>query len=157
MKKAFTMIELIFVIVILGILAAVALPRIMATRDDAKISAISSDIMTAVSDIANHAMAYKIEDNLSLMSNVIRDYESRGIADVTLTDETTTPPINSSVDITVGDVPDCIILSIVDKGDTKIIEASYGSTGDTGLCATLQRVIKEKAYPMKLEGKGVSY
>lgn len=38
MKKAFTMIEVIFVIVIIGILAAVAIPKLSATRDDAKIS-----------------------------------------------------------------------------------------------------------------------
>ena len=35
MKKAFTMIELIFVIVIIGVLAAVAIPKLSATRDDA--------------------------------------------------------------------------------------------------------------------------
>jgi general secretion pathway protein G len=38
-KRAFTMIELIFVIVILGILAAVAVPKLAATRNDAIVSA----------------------------------------------------------------------------------------------------------------------
>jgi len=37
-KKAFTMTELVFVIVIIGILAAVAIPKLSATRDDAIIS-----------------------------------------------------------------------------------------------------------------------
>jgi general secretion pathway protein G len=37
-KPAFSMIELVFVIVIIGILASVAIPRLAVTRDDAEIS-----------------------------------------------------------------------------------------------------------------------
>ena len=51
MKKGFTMIELIFVIVILGILASVAIPRLAATREDAEISATVANLRTLVSDI----------------------------------------------------------------------------------------------------------
>ena len=42
--KAFTVIELIFVIVVLGILAGIAVPRLAATRDDATIAKMRGDI-----------------------------------------------------------------------------------------------------------------
>ena len=48
---AFTMIELVFVIVVLGILAAVAIPKFSATRTDAEISKGRSDIASVRSAI----------------------------------------------------------------------------------------------------------
>ena len=42
--KAFTMIELVFVIVVLGILAGVAVPKLAATRDDATSAKMRGDI-----------------------------------------------------------------------------------------------------------------
>lgn len=44
MKKAFTMIELVFAIVIIGILSAIAIPRFAASRDDAQVAKGRSDV-----------------------------------------------------------------------------------------------------------------
>ena len=48
------MIELIFVIVILGILASVAIPRLAATRTDAEIATTVSNIRTLISDLSSY-------------------------------------------------------------------------------------------------------
>ena len=57
MKKGFTMIELIFVIVILGILASVAIPRLAGTREDAEISSAIANLRTLLSDAASYYAA----------------------------------------------------------------------------------------------------
>ncbi len=53
-RSGFTMIELIFVIVILGILASVAIPKLAATRDDAKVSKSLSELSTLVGDLGSY-------------------------------------------------------------------------------------------------------
>lgn len=63
MKKAFTMIELIFVIVIIVILAVVVVTKISATRDDAKLTKVMSEIRVAIQDINTY---YISEGKLAL-------------------------------------------------------------------------------------------
>lgn len=51
MKKGFTMIELVFVIVILGILASLAVPKLAATRDDAEAAKAAVEIKDAITQL----------------------------------------------------------------------------------------------------------
>ena len=74
MKRAgFTMIELIFVIVILGILAAVAVPKLNATRDDAKLTKAATEVSQAVSDIGAYYTAKGSFGIPTAMTNVTFD------------------------------------------------------------------------------------
>ncbi len=73
-KKAFTMLELVMVIVLLGILAGIAFPRLVATRDDAvivkgrnEVSTIRSAIISQRSQniLAGQGVEYIDDTNLS--------------------------------------------------------------------------------------------
>lgn len=56
-RTAFTMVELVFVIVVLGILSAIAIPRLFATRDDAVASRVLTEIDQVVKNISADAVA----------------------------------------------------------------------------------------------------
>jgi type II secretory pathway pseudopilin PulG len=59
------MIELIFVIVIIGILAAVAIPKLAATRDDAVDAKVRKNVATCLSDYVSSYTATGTADTTS--------------------------------------------------------------------------------------------
>lgn len=75
-QKAFTIIELVFVIVILSILAVVSLPRLMTTRDDSKIASCLSDITTLVEDLTTY---YTSQGNFTVNTNEMTNVKSTGL------------------------------------------------------------------------------
>lgn len=54
MKPAFSLLELIFAIVVLGIIVSVAVPKFLDTRDSALVSTIKRDVNTVINSIQSY-------------------------------------------------------------------------------------------------------
>ena len=63
MRRAFSMLELVFVIVILGILASIAIPKFSSTRGEAEAVSIRSDLTQALSAIQREVFANNLSAN----------------------------------------------------------------------------------------------
>jgi len=63
------MVEMVFVIVILGILAAVAIPKLSATRDDAEVAAGLQRATMLITDIGSYYTGHGIFAEVEKMTN----------------------------------------------------------------------------------------
>ena len=154
MRAGFTMIELIFVIVIIGILAAIAMNKLSATRDDAKISQIIANSKTFVNDV-----------KAFYTSQGIHKYESANIGDVTdvpLYDSNCTAlPIAStkvenngtSFHLCANGTP----IVKIDTNRTHITVSSEDNTTSVGKAVSSNSAFKAIAKSVRLGGAGVNF
>ena len=133
MKKGFTMIELIFVIVILGILASVAIPRLASTRADAEISSAIANLRTLESDIASyHTVKGAIETTTTFAE----------VTNVKVKEPTNA--VRTGSNLQVGK-EDCISIKFVERTTTNTgvttpayLEVKKSGTTAAGVCKQVQ-------------------
>lgn len=65
MKKAFSLLELIFAIVIIGIIASFAIPKYINTKNYALASTIKRDLVSIINSLQTHYLINRKIDNIS--------------------------------------------------------------------------------------------
>ena len=149
MKKGFTMIELIFVIVILGILASVAIPRLAATRTDAEVAATVANLRTLLNDVASYyavkgefgtTVKWKDITNVPLLkldgNNPIDDYNKA---------------TNNA--ILAADGKKCIAIKLVDKTATAPAHILFGKDSGNKTKGVCKEVLEADAVKAFVEAK----
>jgi type II secretory pathway pseudopilin PulG len=134
----------------LGILAAVAVPSLIATRDDALISRYSKQIKTIGDEITSYTFSQAAaENNLSKMSNVLTEMETDGKAAIN--------SLEKKAVIKVGTVSDCLTFRIIESAKEKNLTLSFGNHNGDVICKGVQNSINMRNYPIPLRGQLVNF
>ena len=129
MKSAFSLLELIFAIVILGIVASFAIPKYIDTKDSALVSTIKRDLNTAVSSLQSY---YLLNQKIEKISDVLTINDTNWtLTDTKLSDKNlclfleikTSDTDNKSIEIVVDMQKETTICKKI--RDAKIVTASY--------------------------------
>ena len=150
MKKAFTMMELIFVIVIIGILASVAILKLNAIRDDALIAKNSEYIMGIMTEISTYIISRgESKDDLSEMSPLLTTLKSHGRVII--------DTVNKSAKVKISDDINCIVIDMGSTETTELLKTVFTATPTNRICKMVQNFIKEKDYPLVVRGRLIKY
>lgn len=120
MKSAFSLLELIFAIVILGIIASFAVPKLMDTKDSALISTIKRDINTSINSIQSY---YLLNQKIEKISDIMNINDTNWIIS----------------DLKMQDKNSCLSLEVKtsDLGN-KTIELTVDDTKEITICKKLR-------------------
>ena len=148
------MLELIFVIVILGILATIALPKLIGTRDDARVSKLVQAIQTVQFELVSGIVAStKIPQNrndMEAISNTIS--EASPDFSITVVNGKIIQFINTD---NVNEV--CKTLTINDTDNSRVTLDFADGNGTSAICMGVQALVPNTNSTFIIAGNVVVY
>ena len=155
-RSGFTMVELIFVIVILGVLASIAIPKLSATRDDAKISKALTELGMLKTDLSSYYTAHGtytvpvIKDATNVVLYTAADCATQ------VTSLASGSTYYYCVPGTGGGKEDLMVITVNDT-DGNLTMAQGSGTGNIARGASNTSIFKELLGTVKNGGASVSY
>ena len=144
------MIELVFVIVVLGIIASIAIPKINASREDAKVVAAFNELNNFIENIiAKNTLGHQYSGTIHAEMNALGARVDWGHGD--------DAHFDFRLGIDEGLSKTCITIPIARSGQTyswnDVFAFTYGCN-DTSMCKSLTELIKKKYPPNERSSRG---
>jgi prepilin-type N-terminal cleavage/methylation domain-containing protein len=157
-KKAFTMIEIIFVIMIIGILSAVAIPRLFLMRDDAKISLCVQETTQFLSELSVYYTSKSVFTDVSKMTNLQTKltFKGNGFSEDIDMNIPTTAGMGTSVLYKCDGLDSVEFQASIDDNGTVWITTRDGAKNSIGIGKNLSNILENKGFYRAYQVGGVN-